>query len=131
MDYIVGNFYTRNEIQTDLGGEIQSYLPQRAKRIVAGCFRRDHNPYAPLEVQAGSEPKVVRKAETLAAQADKRIPVFVKERGKGTPPAVWEYKGIYEFYEVVDDAAALASAEADSERHGELSCLLRFRKVES
>lgn len=131
MKYIVDEFYTRAAIQADLGGEIQSYLPQRANRIVAGCFGCSLNPKAPLEVQAGNEPKVVRKAKTLEAQVDKRIPVFLKERGKGRPPAVWRYKGIYELCEIVDDAAVLASAAAVSKRHGELSYLLRFRRIET
>ena len=76
MPFTVGQYYTRDQIQTELGGEIQSYLPQRHGRIVAGCFGRKLNPDAPLEVQAGKMPKVIKKAQVLAAQADKRIPIF-------------------------------------------------------
>ncbi|MEA2604256.1 MAG: hypothetical protein QOF89_5248 [Acidobacteriota bacterium] len=130
MEFIVGHFYKREQIQSELGGEIQSYLPQRDKRIVAGCFGRRLNPDAPLEVQAGSEPKVVQKAEMLAAQADKRIPVFLKGKPERPCAATWQYQGVYELCELVDNDAALKIAETRSGRHGDLSYLLRFRAVE-
>lgn len=130
MPFTVRQYYAREQIQTELGGEIQSYLPQRDGCIVAGCFGRKLNPDAPLEVQVGREPKVVRKAETLAAQADKRIRVFLKGTPEHPYAATWQYQGIYEFCELVDDATTLKMAENRSGRHGKLSCLLRFRVIE-
>ena len=130
MAFIVGHFYKREQIQSELGGEVQSYLPQRDKRIVAGCFLCKLNPDAPLEIQAGSKPKVVQKAEMLAAQADQRIPVFLKGKPDRPYAATWQYQGIYELCELIDDATALEIAEARSGRHGDLSYLLRFRAVE-
>jgi hypothetical protein len=127
MPFTIEQYYTREQIRAELHGEIQSYLPQHAGRIVAGCFGRKLNPDAPLQVQAGREPKVVRKAEMLAAQADRCIPVFLK----GTPDrpykATWQYKGVFELWALVDDAAALAIAETRSGRHGLLAYLLLFR----
>jgi|GEM_PF-2231541 len=130
MLFNVGQYYTREQIRTELRGEIQSYLPQHNGRIVAGCFGRKLNPEAPREVQAGKEQKVMRKAETLAAQADKRIPLFLKGTPERPQAAIWQYQGVYELCELVDDHAALEAAATHSGRRGLLSYLLHFRSVE-
>jgi hypothetical protein len=36
--------YTRAEIQHRVGGELQTYLPQKYGRILAGCFSKKLNP---------------------------------------------------------------------------------------
>lgn len=127
MRFVVEQYYKREEIQAELHGEIQSYLPQHGGHIVAGCFGRKLNPGAPREVQAGKEPKVARKAAMLAAQANKCIPIFLKGTPERPYKAVWQYKGEFEIWALIDDAAALAAAETRSGRKGLLSYLLLFR----
>ncbi len=79
MGFVVGDHYVRRAIHEQLGGgEEQSYLPQQNGKIIAGFFKRKRNPGAPREIQVGKGPRNVRKAELLAEQDDKRIPVFMK-----------------------------------------------------
>lgn len=87
MVFEVGKTYTRHQIHIVLGGEIQSYLPQRGGRIVCGCFKPSLDPEAPCEVMVGDAPKVKEKAERLSQQGG-TIPVFLKIDSRR-----WEYRG--------------------------------------
>ena len=126
MNFKIGKRYFRRDIATVLRGDWVSYLPQSKGQVVCGCFTFDHNTGAPEEVQVGNAPKVTQKAELLASQPLKRIPVFLKMEGKGPQ---WEYSGVYEFIELTNDRSAIKSAEKRSGRHGELSYILRLKKV--
>ena len=58
--------YLRRAIQQMVGGEIQTYLPQKDKIILAGCFAIDlMNPNASGEIFVGTAGKVATKAELL------------------------------------------------------------------
>ncbi len=70
MKFEVGKSYSRDLIQIELRGEIQSYLTQFKGKIVAGCFVRKMNPDAPDEIQVGKEPKVTSKAELFSKQSE-------------------------------------------------------------
>lgn len=129
MEFTVGQKYTRWEIQEELGGEYQIYLPQVNGRIVAGCFRMRLNPDAPREIQVGDAPKVVKKAETLSKQENKRIPVFIWQKNSPEPVRAWEYQGMYEFSELLDDRQVLAEAEERSKRYDELAYVLQLKAV--
>lgn len=129
MKFITGKRYSRDEIQSALRGEIQSYLPQYKKRIVAGCFRQELNPDAPNEIQVGKKPKVVRKAELLSQQENKEIPIFIKPKGLRDTNKVWEYQGKYEFLELLDDQRQIREAERKSGRFNELAYILRFQPL--
>lgn len=129
MNFIIGELYTRREICDALGGEMQTYLPQNDGIIVAGCFRSTMNPDVPKEVQVGNAPKVMKKAQILSKQDDKRIPVFIKQmKMKGTG-RIWKYAGVYEFDGLFDDEDILTEAEEKSERYGELAYVLRLKPV--
>jgi hypothetical protein len=39
MDWELHRHYTREEINAELGGSIQSYLPQVGGRVVCRCFK--------------------------------------------------------------------------------------------
>lgn len=126
MSFILGRRYSRKDINKVLGGETVTYLPQTAGKIVCGCFERGMNTSAPEEVQVGNAPRVTEKAELLADQLDKRIPVFMKVACEGPR---WEYYGVYEFVELTDDEEAIDAAEEQSGRYGELSYVLRLKRV--
>ena len=115
-EFTIGEYYTRRDIHNAFGGEIQSYLPQRDKQIVAGCFGQRMNPDAPKEVQVGIKPKVVRKAEMLAEQAEMSLPVFIKDPERGESRAIWRYEGRYRFVDLVDNKASISKAAKRSER---------------
>jgi hypothetical protein len=113
--------YTRTEIQAQLGGELQTYLPQRDHRILAGCFTSELNPAAPNEVYAGNAPKVAAKAELLSQQPENRFPVFLKERLSSQH---YFFVGYYKFRSISNAPTVIAAAEKKSHRPGELSCVI-------
>src|SRR5438067_10959924 len=89
MQFKIGQPYRRDQIQTEYGGSIQSYLPHKDGRVVCGCFDLKMNPNAPGEILVGDAPDVIRSAELLIRQ-DEPIPVFIKEAKNR-----WIYQGHY------------------------------------
>jgi hypothetical protein len=118
--------YTRSEIQKIVGGELQTYLPQKDKRILAGCFNEELNPECPNEVQAGSSPRVKAKAELLLEQQDNVFPVFTKPTMKSK---TYQYKGYYRCVSGTNDRSALALAEEKSSRHGQIPYVLKLQQI--
>jgi len=82
-----GAVYTLDDIASVVGGERQSYLPQKEGRIVCGRFTLDMNPWAPHEVLVGDLPRVAAKAKLLVEQGGS-IPVFIKQA-----PNEWRLHG--------------------------------------
>lgn len=119
--------YTRSEIQLMLGGELQTYLPQKEKVILAGCFAIDAmNPKAPDEVQIGLAKKVKRKAELLSEQPETVFPVFIKQKRSDRH---YQFCGNYKFKSLSEDISEIRAAEATSGRHGKLAYVLRLQKA--
>lgn len=119
--------YSRAQIQSMLGGEPQTYLPQRSKVILAGCFAiKNKNPSAPLEVQAGSLPKVAAKADLLASQRHTVFPVFLRESERSKD---YYFVGEFQCIRQSKSVTVIAAAEKRSGRHGELSCVLYLKAV--
>ncbi len=82
--------YTRDEIYRVLGGEKQTYLPQRNGIIVCGCFDLVKNPYAPEEIWVEPGEKRQKKAKLLEMQRGS-IPIFLKQDVKDVKR--WQYVG--------------------------------------
>jgi hypothetical protein len=132
MEFKVGELYSRNEVHEKIGGgEPRTYLPQikGENRIAAGLFGRERNPEAPREIQVGKGPQNKKKAELLAKQGDKAIPVFVKRPDLKNTDKVWEHYGVYKFKELLNDKDTLSKAEEKSGRHGQLIYVLRLEPV--
>jgi hypothetical protein len=109
------------------GGEPQTYLPQKHKIILAGCFAvNKKNPDAPHEVQAGNLPKVAKKADLLASQPETVFPVFLRESEAATD---YYYVGEFRCVRQSKSSRIIAAAEAKSGRKGELSCVLYLEAV--
>lgn len=105
-----------------VGGELQTYLPQRDHVILAGCFTvKDVNPDAPLIIQVGNPAKVVKKAELLSTQPETRFPVFIK---KTKADEHYYFVGYYRYLDLKSDLALVASEERKSGRHGEIARIL-------
>lgn len=85
--FVRGRTYTLAQICGELGGETQSYLPQRQGQIVCARLTAEMNPGVPHEVLVGDLPRVRQKAALLAEQKGP-IPVFIKEG-----PNRWRYHG--------------------------------------
>lgn len=116
--------YTRTDIQAMVGGELQTYLPQKNKVILAGCFTKgDMNPEAPNVVQVGNVPKVVAKAVLLSQQPETVFPVFVKLRQS---EKTYRFCGNYRFQSLSDDPNEIRAAEHASGRKGQLAFVLRL-----
>jgi hypothetical protein len=118
--------YSRTEIKNLVGGELQSYLPQKDGVILAGCFNLEYNPNAPREIQAGKLLKVVKKAKLLSMQQNNAFPVFLKEKKKDKK---YHFKGYFRCVGHSTLKAVLEMAEEKSGRHGELSYILYLEKV--
>jgi hypothetical protein len=113
--------YTRSDIQAEVGGELQTYLPQKDHRILAGCFTSQLNPAAPEEIYAGNAAKVAAKAELLSEQPENRFPVFLKEKLSSKH---YFFVGHYKFRSISRSPAVIAAAEKKSQRPGELSYVI-------
>lgn len=119
--------YTRSDIQHMVGGEIQTYLPQKNGIILAGCFTiYQMNPGAPEEVQAGKLPKVAAKALLLSRQPDTKFPVFLKQKRSDRN---YYFEGNFKFKSISNSRAVIAAAESRSGRHGELSYVIQLQRV--
>jgi hypothetical protein len=119
--------YTRTDIQAMVGGELQTYLPQKNKVILAGCFTKDAmNPRAPDVVQVGNVPKVVAKAVLLSQQPETVFPVFVKQCQSDK---TYRFCGNYRFSSLSDDPDEIRAAERASGREGELAFVLRLKSA--
>ena len=119
--------YTRTDIQHMVGGEMQTYLPQRDGVILAGCFIIDKmNPSAPAEVQAGNLPRVAAKALLLSQQPNTKFPVFLKQKRSNRD---YFFKGYFKFKSISNSHEAIVAAEARSGRHGELSYVIQLQRA--
>ncbi len=118
--------YTRTEIQSLVGGEIQTYLPQKNKIILAGCFNEELNPGCPYEIQAGKKPKVTAKAELLMNQTDTVFPVFTRATQKSKH---YTYVGQFRCSSGTNAPNAIKEAELKSGRIAGLSYVLTLEAV--
>lgn len=118
--------YSRTEIQNLVGGEIQTYLPQRNKRILAGCFNQELNPDCPLQIQAGSAGKVISKAELIISQPENEFPVFIKPNGKSKG---YRYIGVFKCIGGTNTPEILREAEQKSGRFGQLSYVFDLEQL--
>jgi hypothetical protein len=87
MAFTLETTYKRDDIYAQLGGEKETYLPQKNGKIVCGCFNPKENPQAPYIILVRSGEKIEKKAQILSKQ-EGCIPVFVKQETNQ-----WEYKG--------------------------------------
>ncbi|HYA41558.1 MAG TPA: hypothetical protein VEF34_09660 [Syntrophobacteraceae bacterium] len=113
--------YTRKQIQTLVGGELPTYLPQKNQRILAGCFSVEMNPNAPREIFAGDRPKVRKKAELLARQPGNVFPVFIKEKQSDRE---YFFRAMFKCQKITNDGFAISKAEALSGRHRQLAYVI-------
>lgn len=119
--------YTRKEIQELVGGEIQTYLPQKDKIVLAGCFNRELNPDCPKEILAGKAGKVVEKAELLMSQPNTVFPVFVKEF---KDEKEYSFVGWFRCIGGTNDADTIARAELRSGRNSKISYVIRLEQFD-
>ena len=82
-----GCCYTRRQINQEVGGNLQSYLPIANGRVVCACLRLDLNPEAPCVVLVGNRKNVMMTGRLLSGQGGS-IPMFLR-RAKHR----WEYQG--------------------------------------
>jgi len=119
--------YTRTDIQAMYGGELPTYLPQKNKIILAGCFTLiNMNPDAPTEVQAGNAPKVAAKAVLLSQQPNTKFPVFLKNKRSDRH---YFFEGYFKFKAISNKPSVIAAAEKKSGRHNELSYVIKLQRV--
>ena len=108
----IGKSYSAKDIAAVVGGELQTYLPQREGEIVAGRFNKQMNPEVPERVYPARLPRVVEKAELLVRQGS-AIPVFLKERRSDR---AFRYVGRYQASAFRRDVASIEFAQRRSGR---------------
>ncbi len=86
--FIVGNEYSRDDINAQLGGSKELFLPHKSGIVLAACLRIKKNPRAPTVILCGKGPQREAAAAMLVRQAS-AIPVFIKRDGG------WRYVGNY------------------------------------
>lgn len=85
----LGAKYTRGQIHDAVGGDRQSYLPNREDRVVAACLKPKTDPDAPDVILPGTGRGIERAANLLVTNRTV-VPTFVKRA-----PNQWEYVGEY------------------------------------
>jgi predicted DNA-binding transcriptional regulator AlpA len=120
----IGQVYTHDFICKTFGGDAKSgtYLPQALRVIQCGCFTTRMNPKAPECVLVGNAPRVLAKAEKLAAQGGS-IPVFIK-----IGINQWEYTGKYELLVFSKNQADFEAAAVEADRNDVIGALF-FKKI--
>jgi hypothetical protein len=113
-----GALYSLDDIAAVVGGERQSYLPQRGGAVVCGRFTRDMNPKAPYEVLVGDLPRVAAKARLLVEQGG-TIPVFVKEA-----PNEWRFHGLMSPARFVTERRTVEARAGAAGREGPVAGVL-------
>lgn len=120
----LGKSYSAKDIASVLGGELQTYLPQREGQIVAGRFNKQMNPEAPERVYPAALPRVLEKAE-LFVQQGSSVPIFMKERRSDRG---FKYVGRYRAVELRRDQASIDAAQRRSGRQ-DLAGVLELERM--
>jgi hypothetical protein len=107
----VGKFYTRNDINAQLGGNKQAYLPTVAGIVVAVCVTRQLNPRAPKVILCGKGPIITSSGAALSKQISP-LPVFVKRKVNE-----WEYMGKLSVKSACSKGVRFNSLVSGSGRH--------------
>lgn len=121
----VGQIYTHDFICKTFGGDAKSgtYLPQSQQNILCGCFTTTMNPEAPECILVGNGPRILGKAEKLAAQGGS-IPVFLK-----IATNQWEYKGIFELMSFSKNLSDFEAKAIAADRN-DVAAALFFRQTQ-
>lgn len=119
VSLVIGQVYTHDFICKTFGGDTKSgtYLPQSKQTILCGCFTTTMNPDAPDCILVGNGPKIIGKAEKLAAQGG-QLPVFLK-----LDTNQWEFKGMYELEKFSKDPADFESKAVIADRSDVVAAL--------
>ncbi len=127
MDFELGSFYTRVEINAVIGSrETMPFLAVSEGKVVAAFLTDALNRKAPRLVNVGTGPNRARRAEQLAAQ-EEAIPVFRKGNKGGAYATKFEYVGNWACDSFDKEGEILDEAQADSLTT--LAGVLRLREV--
>jgi len=105
-----GEYYSRQDIHTSLGGGVQDFLPHKDGAVVCACVTAEMNPHLPDVILVGQGEQVPRWARAFAGQKE-YVPLFVKRIS-----SKWEYLGEYRVKSLSDDAKEIARQESYSGR---------------
>lgn len=120
--FVLNHSYSRREIFSQLGGNMQSFLPFTNGRVVAACVCPELNPQAPLQILAGDAPGVLKAARMLSGQSG-TIPVFLK-RGSSQ----WEYQGLFAVGSWTDDPAECEAAAKAARRDDPIRLVINLKQ---
>ena len=121
--FIVGAFYTRQQIHDAVGGDLESYLPTANKKVVAGCFTLGLNPQLPYIILVGDAPIVIKNAKILSEQ-DEPIPVFNK-----IAVNKWEFLDYFRAVKYIDEMSEI-QPYADAAGRNNVVGLIELKKID-
>jgi len=121
--FVEGQCYTRKKISEVLGGGTRDFFPHKKGYVVCGCFKKELNPDAPVEVLPGNTDNIRRRGEVFATQRE-AVPIFLKRK-----PNQWEYVGLWHCVLKTEDTDEIRARETRAGRD-EVSMVLRLEKMQ-
>jgi len=123
-NFEVGRGYTREEIQSALGGDKVSNFPKQEGRVLGCCVARYTHPDAPEIIFVNKTIEMMEAARQLTMHAQ-AIPVFVFERYREDPKV---YQGMYVAERYSEDRAKIKALASKVSRQ-DVSALLYLKRV--
>lgn len=122
MSFVVGQFYTNDEIVAAVGGNTRSYLRHtKGGEIVAACLDAQDHPRAPYEIWVGQGTgrdllgrSAARFFQQCQANRSKAVPLFIKDRQAARRgKQYWRYYGRWRVEREITHAPTLEAAQRE------------------
>lgn len=101
---------------------MQSYLPSKDGKVVAGCFTTELNPQAPTRIYPGRGPQIESRARQVGLTKPE-LPIFIKKSAKK-----YEFVGMYRATAFHQDPESRKAASAETGRN-DISGVLIFEPI--
>lgn len=114
---IIGDTYSRIDINKMLGGNVRDYMPISKDAVVCVCLTMELNPDAPEIILVGKGTSTEKAADKFTEQSWP-VPLFIKQRENE-----WEYMGNYRAVSAENDSEKVAKLGARAGRLDVVSAL--------
>ncbi|ELR63098.1 5-methylcytosine-specific restriction enzyme A [Photobacterium marinum] len=118
-----GQKYSRKEISSLIGGQIQGYMGTRQKKVIGVYLELSSNPNAPSEILCGSGKDIAKHGLWLSQQHEP-VPIFLKRRTNE-----WEYQGVFSVSSTIVDESILENIRFQAGREYKLSRAIYLQEV--
>lgn len=118
-----GQEYSRKEISSLIGGQIQGYMGTRNKKVIGVYLELNSNPNAPREILCGTGIDIAKHGLWLSQQ-DEPVPIFVKRKANE-----WVYQGLFSVESTIVDGSTLEKIRKQAGRKYQLSRAIYLSEV--